>query len=89
MEHEDFSIGMEFWTETGQWRCTDVGSRTICAISLEPSEMTTLHEDGSQTSSIDADPRRLSGPPYMVAEIVFDEDDFPALYRTREEQRLK
>ncbi len=35
LEHTDFSIGCEFWTETGLWRCTDVGSRTICAIKLE------------------------------------------------------
>ena len=35
LEHSDFSIGVEFWTETGRRRCTDVGSRTICAIKLE------------------------------------------------------
>ncbi len=35
LEHADFSIGCEFWTETGRWRCTDVGSRTICAIKLD------------------------------------------------------
>jgi len=31
----DFTIGQEFWTETGCWRCTDIGTRTICAIKLE------------------------------------------------------
>ncbi len=35
MEHSEFFIGLEFWTETGRWRCTDVGSRTICAIKLD------------------------------------------------------
>ena len=35
LEHGDFHIGMEFWTEAGCWRCTDVGTRTICAIKLE------------------------------------------------------
>lgn len=35
LEHADFSIGREFWTETGRWRCTDVGARTICAIKLD------------------------------------------------------
>jgi hypothetical protein len=35
LEHADFSIGREFWTETGRWRCTDVGARTICAINLD------------------------------------------------------
>ena len=33
--HSDFAIGREFLTETGCWRCTDVGTRTICAIKLE------------------------------------------------------
>ena len=35
LEHGNFHIGMEFWTEAGRWRCTDVGARTICAIKLE------------------------------------------------------
>ena len=35
LEHSDLHVGMEFWTEAGRWRCTDVGSRTICAIKLE------------------------------------------------------
>lgn len=64
LELEDFSIGLEFWTETGLWRCTDVGTRTICAIKLE------------------GDPRDWSGPPYPVAEHVFDENDFGALYKS-------
>ena len=29
LEHNDFTIGREFWTETGRWRCTDVGTRNI------------------------------------------------------------
>lgn len=33
--HAEFTIGREFWTETGLWRCTDIGTRTICAIKLE------------------------------------------------------
>jgi hypothetical protein len=36
MKHSDFQIGTEFFTETGRWRCTDVGTRVIAAISLEP-----------------------------------------------------
>ena len=35
LEHADFTIGREFWTETGRWRCTDVGTRTVCAIKLD------------------------------------------------------
>ncbi len=67
LEHGNFHIGMEFWTEAGRWRCTDVGARTICAIKLE------------------GDPRDWDGPPYMVVESVFDENDFGALYATEHE----
>lgn len=34
MKHSDFSIGMEFMTASGKWRCTDVGTRVIVAIKL-------------------------------------------------------
>lgn len=35
MRHQEFSIGTEFTTATGRWRCTDVGTRTIVAIPLD------------------------------------------------------
>ena len=60
MEHSDFRIGCEFLTAAGRWRCTDVGTRTIAAIRLD----------------LDHEPRWYNGPPYAVAEHVFDEDDF-------------
>jgi hypothetical protein len=60
MEHSDFSIGTEFMTATGRWRCTDVGTRTIAAIKLD----------------LDHDPFWYNGPPYAVVEQVFDEYDF-------------
>ena len=63
MEHSDFSIGTEFMTETGRWRCTDVGTRVITAIRLN-------HDD---------DPSWYLGPPYKVAESVFDEYDLEGL----------
>jgi hypothetical protein len=59
MKHSDFYIGCEFLIESGRWRCTDVGTRTISAIKLE-------HDD---------DPRWYEGPPYAVVERVFDEFD--------------
>ena len=58
MQHSEFSIGCEFTTAAGAWRCTDVGTPTIVAIRLE-------HDD---------DPFWYSGPPYPVVEHVFDED---------------
>ena len=63
MKHSDFKIGREFLTETGRWRCTDVGKRTISAIRLD-------HDD---------DPSWYNGPPYAVAEHVFDEYDIEGL----------
>jgi hypothetical protein len=59
MRHSTFRIGREFMTATGRWRCTDVGKRTIAAIKLD----------------LDHDPSWYNGPPYAVAESVFDEDD--------------
>ena len=34
MKKNDFKIGLEFYTVSDQWRCTDIGTRTICAIQL-------------------------------------------------------
>lgn len=59
MSHAEFSIGCEFLTATGCWRCSDVGTRTIVAIKLD----------------LDHDPSWYSVPPYAVAEHVFDEYD--------------
>jgi hypothetical protein len=58
MKHADFTIGCEFTTAAGSWRCTDVGTRTIVAIRLD----------------LDDDPSWYNGPPYAVVETVFDED---------------
>jgi hypothetical protein len=58
MRHDEFHIGLEFYTATGRWRCTDVGTRVIVAIKLDQ-----------------ADPRDYNGPPYSIAEHVFDEND--------------
>jgi hypothetical protein len=60
MTHSDFFIGREFLTGAGQWRCTDVGTRVIVAMRIDD------HPD---------DPSWYNGPPYAVAECVFDEYD--------------
>ena len=58
MHHRDFSIGLEFFTGAGRWRCTDIGTRVIVAIHLDA-----------------PDPSWYNGPPFAVAEVVFDEYD--------------
>jgi len=35
MKKSEFTIGMEFYTAAGKWRCTDVGSRVIIAIQIK------------------------------------------------------
>lgn len=32
MKKSDFKIGKDFFTASGRWMCTDIGSRTIAAI---------------------------------------------------------
>ncbi len=61
MEKSDFQLGGEFFCGNSRWRCTDIGRRVIVAIRLNR----------------DDDPSWYKGPPYALAEIVFDEYDFP------------
>lgn len=68
MRKEDFKIGVEFFTATGKWRCTDVGTRVVVAIKLDK-------EDKSW----------YNGPPYAVAESVFDEYDMEGCSLDQEE----
>ena len=81
MQYSDFSIGLEFWCGGKRWRCTDVGTRVIVAICLEPRETVRLEQDPLDKSKskelrfISDDPRDLNGPPFGVAENVFDEYD--------------
>ncbi|MFZ1830028.1 MAG: antitoxin VbhA family protein [Candidatus Competibacteraceae bacterium] len=59
MQRTDFEIGFEFECGGRRWRCTDIGTRTVIAIALEYPD----------------DPSWYNGPPYAVAEAVFDEYD--------------
>ena len=60
MDFTEFYIGIEFKCGGDIYRCTDIGSRVIVAINL---------------SSHPNDDSWFNGPPYAVAEFVFDEDD--------------
>ena len=64
MKHSDIAVGEEFLTATGIWRCTDIGTRTIIAIKVSDYD----------------DPSWFNGPPYAVAEVVFNEDDREACW---------
>jgi len=39
MKHSEFRIGQSFYTATGEWRCTDIGTRTIAAIKLDKQDV--------------------------------------------------
>jgi len=82
MKHSDFQIGAEFTMSGKRWRCTDIGTRVIVAISLEPRDMVRSYIDGSgqrvREEYVSNDPRDLNGPPYNVVEYVIDEYDFAA-----------
>jgi hypothetical protein len=60
MKFSDFYIGIEFEYGDKLWRCTDKGTRVIVTVCLSD------HSD---------DPSWYNGPPYAVAEHVFDEYD--------------
>ena len=84
MQHNAFVIGLEFWCAGRRWRCTDVGTRVVVAVSLEPREMVRIDMDPDdktrrvETRFMSEDPSDLNGPPYGVAESVFDEYDMKA-----------
>ena len=64
---------MEFWLSGSRWRCTDIGTRLVIAIRLD-------HDD---------DPSWYNGPPYAVAESVFDEYDIEGCAPDADEEATK
>jgi hypothetical protein len=87
MERREFLIGVEFWCGGRCWRCTDVGTRTIAPISLEPREIVEIaHAKGNaplERRYISSGPSWLLGPPHKVAEILFDEYDIEGCSLTK------
>jgi hypothetical protein len=80
MKHSEFTLGGTFWCSHREWRCTDIGSRSIIAIRTDsvnvggnvPELRRTLSRSEAEADGW------FNGPPYAVAEVVFDEDDLPA-----------
>jgi hypothetical protein len=94
MKHEEFLIGEEFWCGGNQWRCTDIGTRVIVAIKLGTQEIVVATRDDKNPDLLNMrhettdDPSWFNGPPYAVAEHVFDEDDIVVCSRAPEDQNL-
>lgn len=75
MQHDEFRLGGTFRCGGRTWRCTDIGTRTIVAIRLDDvgSDMPERHRTLSRAEA-EAE-GWFNGPPYAVAESVFDEYD--------------
>ena len=80
MRHSEFKIGETFWCGGRQWRCTDIGTRTIVAIRVDRVEVgSDMPERRRILSRAEAEAEGwFNGPPYAVAESVFDEYDMEA-----------
>jgi hypothetical protein len=83
MKHNEFKIGREFICGEQRWCCTDIGTRVIVAICLDSVEVTIHCKEGPPRKETllrheaEAD-GWFNGPPYAVAETVFDENDMEA-----------
>jgi hypothetical protein len=77
MRHDEFRIRGTFWCGGRQWRCTDIGTRTIVAIRLDGFEVgSDVPERRRTLSRAEAEAEGwFNGPPYAVVESVFDEHD--------------
>ncbi len=68
MKIEEFKIGDEFYSYTGLWRVTDIGTRVLVAIKLD-------HSDESSW---------CNGPPYALVETVWDEDSMEGIFTDKD-----
>ena len=77
MEHREFVIGEAFRCGDQLWRCTDIGTRVIVAIRLDGVDVGGSTSESWRTlNRTEAEAQGwFNGPPYAVAESVFDEDD--------------
>jgi hypothetical protein len=76
MRHGDFRIGAEFRCGDRLWRCTDIGTRTIVAIRIDRVEVGGSPALRRTLRGVEAAAEGwFNGPPYAVAESVFDEND--------------
>ena len=84
MRHAAFRIGAEFRCGGRLWRCTDIGTRTIVAIRIDRVEVGGSPALRRSLSGAEAEAEGwFRGPPYAVAESVFDENDIEGCSRGR------
>ena len=70
-----------------QWRCTDIGTRTIVAIRIDRVEVASSAPEWRRIlSCAEAEAEGwFNGPPYAVSESVFDENDIEGCSRVPEQ----
>jgi hypothetical protein len=87
MKHSDFKIGEDFYVDwCARYRCTDIGTRTIVAIRVDRVVIwKSGKEDVLSFEEATAD-GWFEGPPYAVAEYVFDEDGMKTAKRLEPSQ---
>lgn len=82
MKHSDFAIGKEFQCGDGTWLTTDIGTRVIVAIRVDEVELVRFKDEIETTFNLSRSEAEeegwFKGPPYAVAESIFDENDIPA-----------
>lgn len=76
----DFKIGCVFIideNDSRQYMCTDIGTRVIIGVRCDSFDIS----NGTEVKNVKyaEDPTWLNGPPYGLAEIVFDEYDFEVM----------
>jgi hypothetical protein len=87
VKHGDFTIGGTFRCGDGERRCTNIGTRTIVAIRID-----SVRVGGKEARAAPHLDRAaaeaegwFNGPPYAVAEYVFDECDIESCSLITEE----
>lgn len=74
MRHREFRVGTRFACGGEEWRCTDIGLRTVVAVRTDYVDVMTRGVAGQALARVGTD-GWLAGPPYAAAEHVFDEND--------------
>ena len=92
MQLSEFTIGQDFYMGGRAFRCTDIGSRVVVGIPLEheigKAKLGDFPDGGMlrKLNAVEAEREGwLKGPPYSVAEHVFDEQEILDCALTPEE----
>ena len=75
---DEFKIGTEFYCGGRQWRCTDIGTRTVIALPADRVNVASVNANQIVREERPVTASDFSGPPYANAEYVFDEYDIEA-----------